>query len=134
MSENLTIDSLIRTALWTGYASNEDGTVTEPLDTLFEVDDVPAEIVAELAGDLTAFVLTNLADIDEYLRVTGCDRGQMAHDFHLTRNGHGAGFWDRGAGDVGERLTEAAKTFGTAEITADLDDDGNVVGGMYITN
>ena len=34
------------------------------------------------------------------------------HDFLLTRNGHGAGFWDRNIGDTGETLTEIAKTFG----------------------
>lgn len=36
----------------------------------------------------------------------------IMHDFHLTRNHHGAGFWD---GDypkgVGERLTKIAHTF-----------------------
>lgn len=35
-----------------------------------------------------------------------------ATDFWLTRNGHGAGFWDRGAGSVGKRLTDAAKSYG----------------------
>ncbi len=34
-------------------------------------------------------------------------------DFYLTRNGHGTGFWDRGYGDVGKRLTEAAKIYGS---------------------
>jgi len=130
----LSTHAMLVTALWTGYASNEEGTETKPLDSLFEVDDVPAEIVAELGGDWAGFIAAYPYDIVKYMAVTGCDWGQVAHDFHLTRNGHGAGFWDRGAGDVGERLTEAAKTFGEAELHADLDDDGNVVGEMYITN
>ena len=41
------------------------------------------------------------------------------HDFWLTRNGHGAGFWD---GDYPESeetiLTDAARTFGEYCITA----------------
>lgn len=37
------------------------------------------------------------------------------HDFALTRNGHGAGFWDRGYGDVGQRLTEAAHVYGSSD-------------------
>lgn len=45
-----------------------------------------------------------------------------AHDFILTRNHHGAGFWD---GDWhapwGERLTELAHSFG--ELESYLDDD-----------
>lgn len=30
---------------------------------------------------------------------------QAGHDFWLTRCGHGAGFWDRGLDDVGDKLT-----------------------------
>lgn len=33
-------------------------------------------------------------------------------DFWLTRNHHGAGFWDRGMGDLGEKLTSIAHTMG----------------------
>ena len=48
---------------------------------------------------------------------------QAGHDFWLTRNGHGAGFWD---GDWPEpaatELTEAAHAAG--EISAYLGDDG----------
>lgn len=36
------------------------------------------------------------------------------HDFALTRNGHGAGFWDRGLGEVGETLSKMAKAYGDA--------------------
>lgn len=34
------------------------------------------------------------------------------HDFALTRNRHGAGFWDRGLGSLGLKLTEAAEAAG----------------------
>jgi hypothetical protein len=38
---------------------------------------------------------------------------QNGHDFWLTRNHHGAGFWDRGyAAEVGKKLTKAAHAFG----------------------
>lgn len=49
------------------------------------------------------------------------DVGQAGHDFWLTRNGHGAGFWDRGLGDVGERLSDAAKAWGSANIHVEHD-------------
>ena len=43
--------------------------------------------------------------------------GQAGHDFWLTRNRHGAGFWD---GDypepIGAKLTEASHAFGSAEL------------------
>jgi len=41
------------------------------------------------------------------------DSSQAGHDFLLTRNGHGAGFWDRGIGAWGTTLTDIAKTFGS---------------------
>ena len=65
-----------------------------------------------------AFFEANRADIDEaatvYVSAQGSTGYEMAgHDFALTRNGHGAGFWD---GDLpeelGARLTEASKIVG----------------------
>lgn len=38
------------------------------------------------------------------------DSAQAGMDFYLTRNGHGAGFWDRGLGVIGEELTTICKT------------------------
>ena len=52
------------------------------------------------------------------------DPEQDGHDFWLTRNGHGAGFWDRGLGDVGDRLTDIAHGFGECDLYAG--DDGRV--------
>ena len=37
-------------------------------------------------------------------------------DFWLTRNGHGAGFWDRGLGAVGDELTAMAKPYGSCDL------------------
>ena len=38
----------------------------------------------------------------------------MNRESWLTRNRHGAGFWDRGLGRVGDILTEVAHSFGEA--------------------
>jgi len=50
---------------------------------------------------------------------------QHAHDFWLTRNRHGAGFWD---GDypeeLGKKLTEASHAFGECDLY--IGDDGKV--------
>jgi hypothetical protein len=49
------------------------------------------------------------------------------HDFWLTRNGHGAGFWD---GDwpkeAGDRLTKACEEFGEFDLY--IGDDGMIYG------
>lgn len=53
---------------------------------------------------------------------------QAGHDFYLTRNGHGAGFWDRGtlygSEDIGRQLTEACEPYG--ETYEYVGDDGLV--------
>lgn len=49
------------------------------------------------------------------------------HDFWLTRNGHGAGFWDRGLGDIGEKLTALCgwkKAY--PEVSLCIGDDGKI--------
>lgn len=51
--------------------------------------------------------------------------GHAGHDFWLTRNHHGAGFWDRGLpGDLGKLLTDAAHAFGGVNLY--LGDDSKV--------
>ncbi len=41
---------------------------------------------------------------------------QAGHDFWLTRNRHGVGFWDRGYSEAGEVLTSIARSFGEVEL------------------
>jgi hypothetical protein len=51
---------------------------------------------------------------------------QVGHDFWLTRNRHGAGFWDRpkfyGGQENADKLTEIAQEFG--EVDSYIGDDG----------
>jgi hypothetical protein len=53
------------------------------------------------------FIEANRSDLE------GLDAEQCGHDFWLTRNGHGAGFWDRGYGPRGDRLADASKPWGS---------------------
>jgi hypothetical protein len=61
-------------------------------------------------------------DLGDTLRA-GWDPEQAGHDFWLSRNGHGAGFFDRGEPGANE-LQCAAKTFGEAYLY--LDDDNKL--------
>ena len=47
----------------------------------------------------------------DLLAQAGTDE-QNGHDLWLTQAGHGAGFWDRGYGEIGDKLTERAEAFG----------------------
>lgn len=62
-----------------------------------------ARSIAEAYIDCADFARRTWADL------AIIDAEQAGHDFYLTTRGHGTGFWDRGLGEVGERLTEACK-------------------------
>lgn len=54
----------------------------------------------------------NTSDLKSYAmhrNIPGFVYEQAGHDFALTANGHGTGFCDRGIGELGERLSKAAK-------------------------
>jgi hypothetical protein len=58
------------------------------------------------------FIAANMADlILADTQRNGARPDQNGHDLWLTANHHGAGFWDRGLGDVGKRLTDASRHF-----------------------
>ena len=49
------------------------------------------------------------------------------HDFALTRNGHGTGFWDRGLGEMGDMLTKECEPYGEHRVIIEVDDDDNII-------
>ena len=64
------------------------------------------------------------AKAEDLLAQTGVeDPRQHGYDFWLTRNGHGVGFWDRGYGEVGDKLTALADKYGSSDMYKG--DDGN---------
>ena len=80
--------------------------------------DFAPETVTKIISDCAAFELANTALLNE-----AGDAEQNGHDFWLTRNHHGAGFWDRGyAENIGNALTKAAHAFGEVSLTLGDDD------------
>lgn len=67
----------------------------------------------QIRKDVVDFITTNADLCRQFLEVTHFPWLQVGIDFSLTRNGHGAGFWDRGAGAVGTLLTSAAHEHGS---------------------
>lgn len=61
------------------------------------------------------FVAANRPDLDAYGEQRSYDPSQgsvesyAGHDLYLTAVGHGTGFWDRGLGELGDRLTNACR-------------------------
>jgi hypothetical protein len=77
------------------------------------------ETISMMAKDCERFISENYGDL------FGEDPAAAGHDFWLTRNGHGAGFWD---GDwpetAGKRLTAASHAYG--EVDLYVGDDGKI--------
>ena len=105
-------EAYIECALWS--STDDDG---KPLDDNYGIEDLSPECLAEAAADCKAFQQDNASDLAQAGTAERC-----GHDFWLTRNGHGAGFWDRCLGEVGERLTKASKAYGSVDLYAG--DDG----------
>ncbi len=98
-------------AIW---ASTDDN--GSPLDGLYTVDDFAPETLKLMVEDCTDFQAQNQEEIGEELERAG-------HDFWLTRNGHGAGFWDGDwPAEIGRDLTLASKAYGSIDLY--VGDDG----------
>jgi hypothetical protein len=104
-------------ALWS--SCNDQG---EPLDGDHDLDDIAPETLKTMVADCQDFQGSFgdlLAQADQSLERSG-------HDFWLTRNRHGAGFWDRGLGKLGDKLTEMAHPYGSFDLY--IGDDGKIHG------
>lgn len=115
------VRSQLISLLWSeGEIYDENGVVTlENWDELYSADDATPELVAQLTEELEQWKPASAEQLalDTYVEHFGSDwPGQFGHDLALTRNGHGAGFWDRGLGDAGDVLTEWAQSLGTLNV------------------
>jgi hypothetical protein len=104
----------IDAALWS--STHDDG---EPLDVM-GVEAIHPDTRKKMRAEVADFVLKNRA----LLMASGLQDAQIGHDFWLTRNRHGAGFWDRGLGAIGGLLTDACRDFG--EVDLYVGDDGKI--------
>lgn len=113
MSLQVFTDSYIECAVWA-----DCGTDHETHEADFSTD--AQDMLERQARD---FYAPHESDIESI----GAD--QCGHDFWLTRNGHGAGFWDRDGFDRSEalqRLDAAARAAGGCDLY--LGDDGTIYG------
>jgi len=100
-------EAYIECALWAGIDKNKN-----PLDKNYTIHDIDLKDNEEIALDISGFLLDVKYLLDDEPRWTS---EQVGHDFYLTRNHHGSGFWDRNLPHVRE-LTEAAHVYGTSEL------------------
>lgn len=111
MNQTKVLRAYKEAALWS--STDEDG---EPLDNY----ELSPETEASMADDVEDF----LEAAEEISGFEDLDPAQVGHDFWLTRNRHGAGFWDRGLGALGSELTKLAHAYGGVDLY--VGDDGLV--------
>ena len=106
----------IECALWA--STNDEGA---PLDRDFGISNLHFTARARMVEDCEDFQ----AKYPSLLDLSGLTKEQQGHDFWLTRNRHGAGFWDRGLPvEIGKALTTAAHSYGSCDLY--VGDDGQV--------
>lgn len=114
----------IDSALWSS-TDNADESGGRPLDDNYSINDIAPATLARMKRDAAAFLRDNADDIGYGAK----DRERAAHDFWLSRNGHGTGFWDNedvyGVAEA-RRLHSAAKSFGEYDLY--VGDDGMIHG------
>lgn len=115
------VNAYIDSALWSSTdESDESG--GEPMDKNYGPNDIAPPTRREMFLDAVSFYKANIMDFD--------DPSQAGHDFWLTRNGHGTGFWDRPTSTyspaAAKRLTNAAKAYG--EYNLYVGDDNQIYG------
>lgn len=105
----------IEALIWT--ATTEAG---ETLDQAgYDGDDLSDEARQSIREDVEDFLGAHVAIIRELDYKDDHGYGNIAlagHDFLLTRQGQGVGFWDRGLGEIGQSLTLAAHVYGDTSV------------------
>lgn len=110
------LHSYLATALWSSTGDDD-----EPLDKRYGIESFAPEAIEQATRDCAAFE----SQVRAYLDASGQSDARAGHDFWLTRNRHGAGFWDGDwPDDVADDLTDIAHAFG--ETDAYIGDDGLV--------
>ena len=123
------VTSQLGSLLWSeGEICDENGEATlEMWEDFYGADDATPKLVAQLTEELhqwedvdfygVAIHDSMVKALNTYVQHFGSDwPGQFGHDLALTRNGHGAGFWDRGLGEAGDTLTYWAESLDTLHI------------------
>ena len=127
MPDNAVIERIYNAYLECALWSSHDEDTGECLDTLgYSAADMAECILSVMYSDCERFYFDNQELIDNLLDASLTDCDQIGHDLWLTRNGHGAGYWDRGLGDAGETLTRAAHVMGESSLY--VGDDNRVYG------
>ena len=96
---NKFVRSYLHTGLWVEFEADErpDLSIEAIRDAFKHCSEFIAKVREKFSAEDAEYILNREASDLEYL---------APHDFYLTRNHHGAGFWDGDWDEFGDPLTE----------------------------
>lgn len=113
-------EGYLEAALWSSTDESDPETGGEPMDSNYSISDIAPDAMVAALKDCIEFQELNKRDLAlayrRYKTGSWTPEAKAGHDYWLTRNRHGAGFWDRGLGEVGKRLTAAAHATGGRDL------------------
>jgi hypothetical protein len=127
----------VTAALWSSN-DNADESGGEPLDTNYSEDDIAPSSYKAMKRDCAKFWKANKRALEMFAKHRrhqaheGSAYAHVGHDFWLSANGHGTGFWDRDAWEkddqaafdkIGKLLHEASRKFASDMYVGD---DGKI--------
>lgn len=110
------IDGEFLEQVLSGYLDCLVWTMSENDNEGYTVDDIENSSKCKLEEDLSDFLMYANDECWEVMNNHSWQWPDIGHNFALTRNGHGTGFWDRGLGDVGDTLTTKSESFGSLDL------------------
>lgn len=121
------VEGYIDCALWSTTAdpfSENDASLLERDQTKYTIEEAT---LAQMIRDCVQFYWNNRIDLEAIYETSNYyKQGNAGHDFWLSRNRHGAGFFDRGNDDVWDRLQESAQSFGPVDLQLDKGEVGSI--------
>ena len=123
------VSAYVTAALWSSTDESDDAG-GRPMDETYSADDIAPEALSTMRTDCLSFLaearrhLLVAADHGDYADPLWSLEERAGHDFWLTRNHHGVGFWDRGLGFNGKALTGIAHNYGECDLY--VGDDGRL--------
>lgn len=112
---DIATDQAMVTLLWSaGDRCDEEGNSLYPWDSKFSVSDFAPNQRVKMRELIAAFMTANLEALvrsghtaDAWGNIDKIE--QIGHDYVLTTGGHGVGFWDRGLGELGDKLSDVCR-------------------------
>lgn len=83
-------------------------------------ENIAPEAVSKALDECLAFMRANEVLLIQALKTRNAEH--LGHDFFLSRNGHGTGFFDRGTEPCWRRLQNSARQWGESDLYRGADD------------